>query len=415
VLLRFRHPVHIITKGSLVLRDLDLLVPLAEQRLVSVSVSLTTLDDELKRIMEPRAAAPTARLRTLRTLHEAGVPVSVMCAPMIPMINDMELERLLEAARDAGAGSAGYVLLRLPHEVAPLFEQWLGEHFPQRAEHVMSLVRQSRGGKAYDSRFGSRMRGEGQFAELLAQRFHLASKRLGFHRREQNQGLDCSRFASMMPAEIAGPRAGVGRRVENAARFSTLRTVTVGWITLCLSTEGAGGSSLLLRLAHAGFPSMMPGKIAGPRAGAGRRVENALLIHRRHCRIEPVTSACARRRPPDEARGDRRSACWPRQTRGKRCAVFHPTHGNRRVDNAPLIHRRHWRIEPVTSACARRFPFDDTREDRRPRAGVGRRVENAVRFSTLRADNRRVDNAPLIHRRRWRIEPVTSACARRLP
>ncbi|HAF90994.1 MAG TPA: radical SAM protein, partial [Pseudomonas sp.] len=113
VLLRFRHPVHIITKGSLVLRDLDLLVPLAEQRLVSVSVSLTTLDDELKRIMEPRAAAPTARLRTLRTLHEAGVPVNVMCAPMIPMINDMELERLLEAARDAGAGSAGYVLLRL--------------------------------------------------------------------------------------------------------------------------------------------------------------------------------------------------------------------------------------------------------------------------------------------------------------
>ena len=195
ILLRYRHPVHIITKGSLVLRDLDLLVPLAEQRLVSVSVSLTTLDDELKRIMEPRAASPAARLRVLRTLHGAGVPVSVMCAPMIPMINDMELERLLEAAREAGAASAGYVLLRLPHELVELFEGWLAEHFPQRAGHVMSLVRQSRGGKDYDSRFGSRMRGEGQFAELLAQRFRLACKRLGYNRRDQNFGLDCSRFA----------------------------------------------------------------------------------------------------------------------------------------------------------------------------------------------------------------------------
>jgi len=195
ILLRYRHPVHIITKGSLVLRDLDLLVPLAEQRLVSVSVSLTTLDDELKRIMEPRAASPAARLRVLRTLHQAGVPVSVMCAPMIPMINDMELERMLEAAREAGAASAGYVLLRLPHELAGLFEDWLAEHFPQRAGHVLSLVRQSRGGRNNDSRFGSRMRGEGQFAELLAQRFRLACRRLGYNRRDQNFGLDCSRFA----------------------------------------------------------------------------------------------------------------------------------------------------------------------------------------------------------------------------
>lgn len=196
ILLRFRHPVHIITKGSLVLRDLDLLVPLAEQKLVSVSVSLTTLDDELKRIMEPRAASPSARLRVLRTLHDAGVPVSVMCAPMIPMINDSELEQLLEAAREAGAHSAGYVLLRLPHEVAGLFEGWLQEHFPQRAAHVMSLVRQSRGGKDYDSRFGSRMRGEGPFAQLLAQRFQLACKRLGYQqRRGQTDGLDCTRFA----------------------------------------------------------------------------------------------------------------------------------------------------------------------------------------------------------------------------
>lgn len=194
ILLRYKHPVSIITKGALILRDLDLLGELASQRLVSVAFSLTTLDDELKRIMEPRAAAPAARLRAMRTLHEAGVPVSVMCAPMIPMINDMELEHLLEAARDAGARSAGYVLLRLPHEIAELFEEWLQAHFPERAAHVMSLIRQSRGGKNYDSQFGSRMRGEGQFAELLAQRFRLARRRFGLDQRAY-EGLDCSLFA----------------------------------------------------------------------------------------------------------------------------------------------------------------------------------------------------------------------------
>ena len=193
ILLRYKHPLHIITKGSLILRDLDLLGELASQRLVSVAFSLTTLDDELKRIMEPRAASPGARLRAMRTLHEAGVPVSVICAPMIPMINDMELEHLLEAARDAGARSASYVLLRLPLEIAELFEGWLQAHFPERAEHVMSLIRQSRGGKNYDSRFGSRMRGEGPFAELLAQRFRLASRKLGLDLRD-TQGLDCSQF-----------------------------------------------------------------------------------------------------------------------------------------------------------------------------------------------------------------------------
>jgi DNA repair photolyase len=193
ILLRYKHPVHIITKGTLILRDLDLLSELASQRLVSVAFSLTTLDDELKRIMEPRAASPVARLRAMRTLHEAGVPVSVMCAPMIPMINDMELEHLLEAARDAGACSAGYVLLRLPLEIAELFEQWLQAHFPERAVHVMSLIRQSRGGKNYDSRFGSRMRGEGPFADLLAQRFRLARRKLSLDRRD-SEDLDCSLF-----------------------------------------------------------------------------------------------------------------------------------------------------------------------------------------------------------------------------
>ncbi|MGE7993117.1 PA0069 family radical SAM protein [Pseudomonas sp. NPDC089554] len=193
VLLRYRHPVTIVTKGSLVLRDLDLLSELASQRLARVMISLTTLDDELKRTLEPRAAAPKARLRAIRVLREAGVPVGVLCSPMIPMVNDHELERLLEAAKEAGAQSAAYMLLRLPLEVAPLFEQWLHDHHPQRAAHVLSLIRQSRGGELYDSRFGARMRGEGVFADLLAQRFAKAMRRLGFEGRE-SLTLDCTAF-----------------------------------------------------------------------------------------------------------------------------------------------------------------------------------------------------------------------------
>ncbi|MEE9099478.1 PA0069 family radical SAM protein [Pseudomonas nitroreducens] len=194
VLLRFRHPVTIVTKGSLILRDLDLLAELAKQNLVGVMISLTTLDDELKRILEPRAAAPSARLRAIRVLREQGIPVGVLCSPMIPMINDRELEALLEAAHDAGAQSASYMLLRLPREVGPLFEEWLAAHYPQRANHVMSLIRQVRGGEIYDSRFGHRFRGEGPFAELLAKRFEVALRRLGLNRRG-GFGLDCTAFA----------------------------------------------------------------------------------------------------------------------------------------------------------------------------------------------------------------------------
>ena len=193
VLLRYRHPVTIVTKGSLILRDLDLLAELAEQRLVAVMISLTTLDDELKRILEPRAAAPKARLRAIRVIREAGIRVGVLCSPMIPMINDSELESLLAEAHAAGAQSAAYMMLRLPLEVAPLFEEWLNAHYPQRAAHVLSLIRQCRGGELYDSRFGARMRGEGPFAALLAQRFANASKRLGLDRRE-GYNLDCTAF-----------------------------------------------------------------------------------------------------------------------------------------------------------------------------------------------------------------------------
>ena len=193
VLLRYRHPVTIVTKGSLILRDLDLLTELARQRLVAVMISLTSLDDELKRILEPRAAAPKARLRAIRVMREAGIPVGVLCSPMIPMINDSELESLLAEAHAAGAQSAAYMMLRLPLEVAPLFEEWLAAHYPQRAAHVMSLVRQVRGGEVYDSRFGVRMRGEGPSADLLAQRFSKAIKRLGLDRRE-GFNLDCTAF-----------------------------------------------------------------------------------------------------------------------------------------------------------------------------------------------------------------------------
>jgi DNA repair photolyase len=160
---------------------------------VHVHFSVTTLDPQLSARLEPRAAAPHARLRAMRRLHEAGVPVGVLFAPAIPWVNDHELEAVLEAARAAGAGSAGYVLLRLPHEVAPLFRDWLQAHMPDRAERVMAAVRQMRGGRDYESGFGTRMRGRGRYADLLAQRFALASRRAGYHG-GRPVALDCSHF-----------------------------------------------------------------------------------------------------------------------------------------------------------------------------------------------------------------------------
>lgn len=182
LLLEHRHPLTIVTKGALILRDLDLLRALAEERLVAVYVSVTTLDDELKRRMEPRTAGPKQRLAMLRQLSAAGIPAGVMAAPVIPALNDHELEGILEAAAEAGAGSAGYVLLRLPHEVEPLFVEWLRAHYPQRAEHVLSLLRQLRGGALYDSGFGSRQRGFGPFAALLKARFEKARRRFALTR-----------------------------------------------------------------------------------------------------------------------------------------------------------------------------------------------------------------------------------------
>ena len=190
-----RHPFSLITKNALATRDIDLLAPLARDNLVRVYFSVTSLDNRLSAVLEPRASAPHARLRAIRAMREAGVPVGVMVAPVIPWVNDHEIENVLEAVHDAGAESAGYVLLRLPHEVAPLFRDWLQTHVPDRAAHVMSTIQQLRGGKDYDATFGKRMRGEGVYAELLARRFALALKRSGFSEKHW-RALDCSRFVA---------------------------------------------------------------------------------------------------------------------------------------------------------------------------------------------------------------------------
>jgi DNA repair photolyase len=185
VLARFRHPVTIVTKGLTVLRDIDLLVDLAQDRLCYVMVSITTLDDSIKRGLEPRAPSGQARLRAVATLAAAGVPVGVLVAPIIPALTDHELERILDAAAQAGARSAGFVPLRLPHEVKDLFVSWLHAQVPLRAEHVLSRIRAMRGGKLNEPAFGARFKGEGVYAALLARRFALACDRFGLVRREQ--------------------------------------------------------------------------------------------------------------------------------------------------------------------------------------------------------------------------------------
>jgi DNA repair photolyase len=192
VLLRFRHPVTIVTKSHLVLRDLDLLQELAKRQLCHVAVSVTTLDEELKRRLEPRAPSAAARLKAIAGLAAAKVPVGVMAAPMIPALNDHELERIFEAAANSGARSAHFILLRLPFDVKQLFEAWLREHVPLRAEHVLSRIRAMRGGQLNDARFGSRFKGEGVEAKLLQARCDAARRRYGLGQR--GLALDTSAF-----------------------------------------------------------------------------------------------------------------------------------------------------------------------------------------------------------------------------
>ncbi len=188
----FRHPFSIITKNALILRDLDLLAPAAWANLTRVAISVTTLDRSLARAMEPRAATPERRLLAVRRLAEAGVPATVMFAPVIPGLNDHEMEAVLERAAEAGAVGAGYVMLRLPREIETLFTEWLESARPDRARRVLSLIRQTRGGRANDPRFGHRMRGDGPLADLVARRFALACARLGLDR--GRTPLDLSQF-----------------------------------------------------------------------------------------------------------------------------------------------------------------------------------------------------------------------------
>ncbi len=192
----YRHPVNLITKSHLVARDIDLLGQLARDGLCSVAMSIPTMDDALKRIMEPRVPAASARLEAMRTLTSEGVPVSLLLAPVIPAINDAEIESILEAAADAGAGNARYIFLRLPHELKDLINDWLESHFPERAEHVLSLIRQSNGGSMYDSRFGVRQSGRGPYAEMLGARFRTAARRFGINDGGYQQNLDCTQFLS---------------------------------------------------------------------------------------------------------------------------------------------------------------------------------------------------------------------------
>ncbi len=186
------HPVSLITKSAMILRDLDILQSMAERGLVSATISLTTLDNKLSRRMEPRASAPYRRLQAIQQLATMGVPVNVLTAPIVPGLNDEEIERLLESAKSAGAERAGFVMLRLPLEIEALFEEWLAENFPDRAARVMNLVRGMHGGKAYDSTFGHRQRGSGPYAQMIADRFAAASKRLGLN--GERRKLRCDLF-----------------------------------------------------------------------------------------------------------------------------------------------------------------------------------------------------------------------------
>jgi DNA repair photolyase len=207
VLREHRHPFALLTKSAGVERDLDLIAPMGAERLAAVYVSITTLDPALARVMEPRAAAPERRLQTLRRLAQAGVPVGVSVSPLIPFLNEPELERILEAAREAGASTAFSIVIRLPWEVNPLFQQWLAQHFPERAARVMARIREMRGGADNSSRFGERMTGSGIWADLLRQRLHKACERLGLAR--DRLPLDLTRFQRPAGAAAAPAQASL--------------------------------------------------------------------------------------------------------------------------------------------------------------------------------------------------------------
>jgi DNA repair photolyase len=218
VLNECEHPVGLITKSSLIERDIDIIGAMAARRQAMAAITITTLDPQISRTLEPRAAAPARRLRTIRRLSDAGIAVSVSVAPIIPFVTEPELEKVLEAAHDAGAVGAHYVVLRLPWEVNPLFHEWLQAHFPDRAQRVMNRVREMRGGKEYDSDFSKRMHGEGVWADLIRQRFTKTADRLGMggNGMRRFETLDFSRFKRplIVPAAAGNQRGSATGQLD---------------------------------------------------------------------------------------------------------------------------------------------------------------------------------------------------------
>ncbi len=202
------HPVGMITKSALIERDIDLLQEMAKKNLAAAAITITTLDHNISRILEPRAASPTRRLQTIERLSKAGIPTMVSVAPIIPFITEQEIEKVLSAAANAGATAAGYTVLRLPWEINPLFQEWLQTHFPERAERVMNRIRDMRGGKDYDADFATRMRGEGLWADMIRQRFMKGLKRYGLDKSWRYGELDCSRFRKPLSIPVKENRDG---------------------------------------------------------------------------------------------------------------------------------------------------------------------------------------------------------------
>ena len=218
VLRECAHPVGLITKSSLIERDIDILAPMAKQKLALAAITLTTLDPAISRTLEPRAAAPARRLRTIRTLVDAGIPVSVSVAPIIPFVTEPDIEKILKAAAEAGATGAHYTVLRLPWEVNELFQQWLQAHFPDRAQRVMNRVREMRGGKDYDADFATRMHGEGVWADLIRQRFSKAAEKYGLTvNGRRHEKLDCSQF--VRPRVVPAPQRPAGKGASQLDLF----------------------------------------------------------------------------------------------------------------------------------------------------------------------------------------------------
>ena len=209
VLSAFNHPLTIVTKSALILRDLDILAPMAAKGLVNVGISVTTLDSDLARRLEPRASVPAKRLAAIEALADARIPVRVMVSPLIPALTDHELESILAAAAERGATKASWILLRLPYDIKDLFEQWLEHHRPERAAHILSLIRQARGGKLNNAEFGKRFRGEGPYVEMIAKRFAVACKKLGLNQARNGFDMTPLRVDLFKPPPKAGDQLGL--------------------------------------------------------------------------------------------------------------------------------------------------------------------------------------------------------------